>query len=122
LDLVALKYAAQINGMDALCITKLDILDELDEIRVCTSYRSGDQEIDEFHATNRVVESCTPVWKSFPGWKSNTFALRKLGDLPLNARKYLESLEDYLQIPIALISTSPERDDTIIYPAFDSIL
>lgn len=118
LDLVALKYAAQVNGMDMLCITKLDILDELDEIRVCVKYDAD----GHFPASNELLSRCRPVLKTFAGWKSNTFALRKLKDLPLQARNYLNFIEDYLEIPIGLISTSPERDDTIFYPAFDTLL
>ncbi|HEY4492863.1 MAG TPA: adenylosuccinate synthetase, partial [Acidobacteriota bacterium] len=121
LDLVALKYAAQINGMDALAITKLDILDDFDEIRVCVSYDSAAGEIHEYPTSIELLEQCKPVWKSFRGWKSNTYALRKLSDLPAPAREYLEFIEDYLMAPVALISTSPERDDTVFYPAFDTI-
>lgn len=122
LDLVALKYAAQVNGMDMLCITKLDILDELDEIRVCVKYEADGKEVQDFPGSNEFVSRCRPVLKTFAGWKSNTFALRKLKDLPLQARNYLNFVEDYLETPIALISTSPERDDTIFYPAFDTLL
>jgi adenylosuccinate synthase len=121
LDLVALKYAAQINGMDALCITKLDILDEFDEIAACVEYELDGQKENEFPAFNENVEQCKPVFRSFPGWKTNTYGLRKLSDLPSAARKYLEFIEDFLQVPVAMISTSPERDDTIFYPAFDTI-
>ncbi len=121
LDLVALKYAAQINGMDALCITKLDILDEFDEISACIEYELEGQNIHEFPASNEKVEKCKPVLRSFPGWKTNTYGLKKLSELPSPARKYLEFIEDFLQVPVAMISTSPERDDTIFYPAFDTI-
>jgi adenylosuccinate synthase len=122
LDLVQLKYASEVNGMDLLCITKLDILDELDEIRVCTKYEADGKEVREFPASNDLLSRCRPVLKTFTGWKSNTFALRKLADLPTRARDYLAFIEDYLEVPIAMISTSPERDDTIFYPAFDSLL
>jgi len=121
LDLVALKYAAQINGMDALCITKLDILDELDEINVCVAYEIRGERTEEFPASASLTGQCRPVLKSFPGWKSVTYALRELSRLPSNARKYLEFVEEYLRTPVAMISTSPERDDTIFYPAFDTI-
>ncbi len=121
LDLVALKYATQINGMDALCITKLDILDELDEIKVCVAYEIGGQPSDEFPAFADLCGQCKPVLKSFPGWKTTTYALRDLSRLPSNARKYLEFVEEYLRTPVAMISTSPERDDTIFYPAFDTL-
>lgn len=122
LDLVQLKYASQVNGMDLLCITKLDILDELDEIRVCIKYESDGKEVEEFPASNEVLSRCRPIYKNFAGWKRNTFALKKFSDLPAPAREYLAFIEDYLEVPIAMISTSPERDDTIFYPAFDLLL
>jgi adenylosuccinate synthase len=122
IDLVVLKYAVQINGMDALCITKLDILDEQDEIRVCVGYEYNGSKVDQFPASNEVLSQCKPIYKSFAGWKCNTYALRKLADLPVNARKYIEFIEEYLSIPVAMISTSPERDDTVFYPAFDTLL
>jgi adenylosuccinate synthase len=122
LDLVALRYAAQINGMDALCITKLDILDEFDEIAVCVEYDSQSRKIQEFPATNSDVELCQPVLRKFPGWKSNTYGLRKVSELPVQARKYLEFIEEFLKVPVAMISTSPERDDTVFYPAFDTLI
>lgn len=122
LDLVALKYAVQVNGIDVLCITKLDILDELDEIKLCTGYKVADVEIQEFPASLEFLSQCQPVYRSFPGWKTNTFAIRKMEQLPDQARAYLEFLEEYLQVPIALLSTSPERDDTIFFPAFDTLM
>ncbi len=122
LDLIALKYPVQINGLDALCITKLDILDELDEIQLCVGYRSQDGEVTDFPASLDILSGCVPIYKRFEGWKSNTFAIRKLDDVPKKARHYLEFIEEYLQVPIALLSTSPERDDTIFYPSFDTLL
>lgn len=123
LDLIALKYAVQINGLDALCITKLDILDALDEIQLCTGYRSKDgSEVKDFPASLDLLAECAPVYKKFEGWKSNTFAIRKLEDVPQLARQYLQFIEEYLQVPIAMLSTSPERDDTIFYPSFDTLL
>jgi adenylosuccinate synthase len=122
LDLVALNYASQINAMDALCITKLDILDEFDEIAACVEYDLDGRMIHEFPAANDDVERCKPVFRTFPGWKTNTYGLRKLADLPRNARLYMEFIEEFLKVPVAMISTSPERDDTIFYPSFDTLM
>ena len=122
IDLVALKYAAQVNAMDALCITKLDILDVFDEIGLCVEYELDGKKVYTFPASNEDVERCKPVFRTFPGWKSNTFGLRKLADLPAKAKTYLEFIEEFLRIPVAMISTSPERDDTIFYPAFNTLL
>jgi adenylosuccinate synthase len=121
LDLVALKYATQISGMDALCITKLDILDAFDEIAAAVEYDIQGNRTREFPASCDDVESCSVVLRKFPGWKTNTFGIRTIQDLPTNARKYLDFIEDYLQVPVAMLSTSPERDDTIFFPAFDTI-
>jgi adenylosuccinate synthase len=68
------------------------------------------------------VERCKPVFQKYPGWKSDTYGLKNLEDLPINARKYLEFIEEFLRVPVAMISTSPERDDTIFYPAFDTLI
>lgn len=122
IDLVGLKYAIQINGMDALCITKLDILDELPEVRACVGYEIDGNEVTDLPACNEIVQKCRPVWKTFEGWKTNTYALRKIADLPAKARKYLDFLEEFLHTPIALLSTSPERDDTVFYPTFDTLI
>jgi adenylosuccinate synthase len=119
IDLVALKYAIQINGMDALCITKLDILDELAEVNACVGYEIDGKEITSFPA---YLENCRPVLKTFDGWKSNTYGLRKIVDLPSKAREYLDFLEEFLHTPVALLSTSPERDDTVFFPAFDTLI
>ena len=121
LDLIQLKYAAQINGMDALCITKLDVLDDLDEIKVCVRYELNGSEVLDLPACEVELDHCKPVYQTFPGWKSNTHAVNKLEGLPAKARKYLEFVEDRLEMSIALLSTSPERDDTIFYPAFDTL-
>jgi adenylosuccinate synthase len=121
IDLVALKYAIQINGMDALCITKLDILDELDEVSACVAYEINGSESQEFPACASDQENCRPVLKTFTGWKSNTYGTRKPAELPAGARRYLDFVEEFLQTPIAMLSTSPERDDTIFFPAFDTI-
>jgi adenylosuccinate synthase len=107
--------------MDALCITKLDVLDELEEIRVWTRYDLNGSEVVDFPASEESLENCKPVYQTFSGWKTNTHAVNKLEGLPGKARTYLEFIENFLQIPIALLSTSPERDDTIFYPAFDTL-
>ncbi len=107
--------------MDALCITKLDILDELDEVSACVAYEINGSESQEFPACASDQENCRPVLKTFTGWKSNTYGTRKPAELPAGARRYLDFVEEFLQTPIAMLSTSPERDDTIFFPAFDTI-
>jgi len=113
-DAVATRYAAELNGFDSLALTKLDVLDELDEVRVCTGYRIGDEPIDTFPAVSHDLRMIRPVYETLPGWKSPTLGVTKLAGLPENARRYVEFLSNSIGVEIGLISTGPERDQTII--------
>lgn len=112
-DAVIGRYAVRINGMDALAMTKLDVLDHLDEIRICTAYRYEDQILEEFPPFLHVIEAVEPVYEVLPGWKTSTFGLTKYEQLPLNACRYIERIETLLQTPIRILSTSADRDGTI---------
>jgi adenylosuccinate synthase len=113
-DAVATRYAAELNGFDSLALTKLDVLDELDEVKVCTSYTIGDQPIDTFPAVSHDLRMIRPVYETLPGWNSPTLGVTKLAGLPENARRYVEFLSNSIGVEIGLISTGPERDQTII--------
>jgi adenylosuccinate synthase len=113
-DSVVVRYAKRINGLDALAITKLDILDCLDEIRICTHYEYQGKRIDEFPGELSMLEECKPVYETMPGWKQSTQGTSRIEDLPANARKYLARLEDLSRTPVAMISTGPERSSTIL--------
>ena len=113
-DAVATRYAAELNGFDSLALTKLDVLDELDEVRVCTGYTIGDEPIDTFPAVSHDLRMIRPVYENLPGWKSPTLGVTKLTGLPENARRYVEFLSNSIGVEIGLISTGPERDQTII--------
>jgi adenylosuccinate synthase len=113
-DSVVVRYANRINGLDALAITKLDVLDSLDEIEVSTHYEYRGERMDEFPGELSTLEKCKPVYRTLPGWKSSTRGLSRLGDLPPNARKYLETLEELCATPIEMVSTGPERSATIV--------
>jgi adenylosuccinate synthase len=108
------RYAVRINGLDCLAITKLDVLDEFDEISVCVAYELDGQEIRDFPSNSRVFAKCRPVYKSLPGWKTSTQDCKSLADLPLEAQNYLKFLEDLLEIPIAIVSLGASRGQTII--------
>ena len=113
-DAVAARYANRVNGFDTIALTKLDVLDELDEIPVCTGYRVGGETLTEFPADLSVLESCEPVYETLPGWKSPTPGTRDWGELPEAARTYVERLSELAGAEIGLVSTSPEREDTLI--------
>jgi adenylosuccinate synthase len=112
LDLPALRYAVRVNGLDALAITKLDVLTGLDEVKVCVAYetkngRTADLPMDE-------LDTVKPVYQSFPGWKQELGAARAMGDLPKEARAYLEFVEREAECPYILVSVGPGREETIV--------
>ena len=114
-DAVVVRYAARINGLDALALTKLDVLDGLDELKLCTGYRIGGRTVTEFPAD---LAACTyePVYESLPGWKEPTRGARDFDELPAEARRYVARLEEVSGVPIAIVSTGSDRDETIIRP------
>jgi len=114
LDAAALKRAIIINGISGLCITKLDVLDGLQEIKVCTGYRLHGQDVDILPLDADDIAACEPVYETFPGWEGSTFGLTRWDDLPLNARRYLERVQAFIGAPIDMVSTGPDRDHTIL--------
>ncbi len=113
LDLVALKHAVRVNGLNGIIITKLDVLDNLEEIKVCIAYECKGRRIDYFPATLSELEECKPVYKSFKGWLKNTRGLKDPEGLPELAVDYIRFIEDYTGVPIILLSTGPEREEYI---------
>jgi len=113
LDLPALQYAARINGLDQLVITKLDVLDGFDEIRVAESYQPGGRAATGFPSSARALEAVRPRWRSFPGWRSSTSQARRWDDLPPQARAYLEWIEERVGVPITTVSVGAGRDAEI---------
>jgi adenylosuccinate synthase len=113
-DAVAVRYGVRINGLDALALTKLDVLDGLSTIEICTAYRCGTRTLNEFPSDVGQLAACTPVYESMPGWSTPTRGIRRFGDLPANARRYVARLEEISGVPAAIVSTGSERDDTIV--------
>jgi adenylosuccinate synthase len=113
-DAVAVRYAARVNGLDALVITKLDVLDELDELSVCTAYRCGGQTLTDFPSDLALLAQCEPIYETLPGWDAPTKGVRRFADLPENAKRYLAFLEQASGVPAAIVSTGSDRHDTII--------
>jgi adenylosuccinate synthase len=110
LDLPALRYAARVNGLTRLVVTKLDVLDAFDEILVAESYESGGAPVRGFPASASAMEKCRPVWRRFPGWKSSTEGVRRWADLPDAAKRYLEWIEREVGVPISSVSVGRARD------------
>ncbi len=114
LDLAALRRSLQLNGVDGLCITKLDVLDGMEEIRLATSYRMDGHALELIPTGAEAVARCTPVYETLPGWQESTVGARTFAALPLNARAYLERIEKLTGVPISMVSTGPDRDETIL--------
>ena len=114
LDIPALTRSLQLNGVDGLCITKLDVLDGMREIRICTSYTVRGDPVALLPSGADAVAECVPVYESLPGWSESTVGVRTIEALPANARKYLERIEALTRAPIAMVSTGPDRDETIL--------
>lgn len=113
-DSVVVRYANRINGLDALGITKLDVLDGLEEIKVCTKYRYREEILDEFPGELSTLERCEPIYETMPGWSEPTKGVTKFEALPANAKRYLDFLEELCGVPIEMVSTGPDRDSTIV--------
>ncbi len=114
LDLVALRRAVILNSLSGICLTKLDVMDTLAEVKVCIAYELDGERLDAPPASADEVARCTPVYETLPGWQTTTAGVRTYAELPALAQHYLTYLEERLGVPLALISTGAERDDTII--------
>ena len=112
-DAVVVRYAARINGLDALALTKLDVLDGLDELKICTGYRVAGRTITEFPA-DLSAGTYEAVYESLPGWKEPTRGARDFDELPTEARRYIARLEEASGVPAAIVSTGSDREETII--------
>ncbi len=113
-DAVALRRSVQINSVTGLCITKLDVMDGLDTIRICTGYKTADGLRDTPPVGAEAFESCEPVYEDLPGWSESTVGVKDYDALPANARAYLKRIEEVTGVPIDIISTGPDRNETIV--------
>jgi adenylosuccinate synthase len=113
-DAVVARYGARINGLDALALTKLDVLDGLERIEICTAYTCGGRRLTEFPSDLSQLAACEPVYESMPGWTTPTAGVRTFADLPENARRYIARLEEVSGVSAAIVSTGSERADTIL--------
>lgn len=114
LDTAVVKYAAMLNSLDYLAITRLDILDDLDTIKICTGYRYNGQLLPEYPASLEVLEQVEPVYEDMPGWKTDISACKTYDELPEAARKYVERISELVGVPLGIVSVGPNRSQTII--------
>lgn len=114
LDLVALKYAATINGMNSIALTKIDVLSNFNEIKICIKYKINGKETTEFPSDNFIFERVVPIYKTFHGWEKSLSGISSYGELPKETKEYIKFIEDFIEIPVKIISTSPDRADTIL--------
>ena len=112
-DAVALREAVRTNGMTGLAITKMDVLNELETIRVCTAYDCDGKRLETFPRDAEVLSRCTPLYEDLPGWQSDISGAQNIADLPEKARAYLRKLEEFTGCPVILVSVGPRRDQTI---------
>ena len=113
-DGVLVKQTIKISGIDGIALTKLDVLDDLDEIKICIQYYLDGKKIDYFPASVEDQYKIKPIYKTFPGWKKSTNGIKNIEELPDNAKKYIFAVEEFIGTKISSISTSPEREDTIL--------
>ncbi|WP_027793546.1 adenylosuccinate synthase [Paraburkholderia acidipaludis] len=114
LDAAALRRSIQINGVTGLCITKLDVLDGLDEVKLCVGYKVSGKDVDILPRGASQVAECEPVYETFPGWKESTIGITQWDALPKSAQAYLTRVQEVAGVPIDMVSTGPDRDETIL--------
>jgi adenylosuccinate synthase len=108
-DAMLVRHAARVNGLSSLILTKLDVLDEFEEIQLCTGYTYQGKPLDHFPASLRVLEQCEPVYETWPGWRESTGGARQFSDLPANARAYIERLEEVTELSSGLFGRPVPR-------------
>lgn len=113
-DAAAMRKSVQVNSLTGLCLTKLDVLDGLDEIKICVGYEYDGGKWDIPPADSSVYEDCVPIYETMPGWQDTTFGVTDESQLPKQARDYLSKIESLLQVPVVLLSTGPQRHETIV--------
>lgn len=113
-DAVALRRAVEISSISGLCLTKLDVLDGIERIRVCVGYEIDGQPVKTAPLSAETYARCVPVYEEVSGWSGSTVGIRQLEDLPIEARRYIQRIEELVGVPVDIISTGPDRDETIV--------
>jgi adenylosuccinate synthase len=114
LDTVLLRNSVRLNGLSSVAITKLDVLGELDSLKICTAYDYNGRQLNEFPASLDVLADCKPIYETLPGWPEDISGIKKFDELPQNVKNYLKRIEDLIQTPVSIVSVSPERDATMV--------
>lgn len=114
LDLALLRKSIQINSITGICLTKLDVLDGLETVRLCTGYRLNGEVLPTPPVDTYAFAQCEPIYEDLPGWQESTQGATELNKLPANARRYLDRIEEIIGIPIAILSTGPDREETVM--------
>ena len=113
-DAVMVRQANAVAGITGVALTKLDVLDGFETLKICIGYEVDGRMLDHFPSDAAAQAACTPVYEEMPGWSESTYGARSWADLPANAVKYIRRVEELTRTPVTLLSTSPERDDTIL--------
>ena len=113
-DGVLVRQTIKISGINGIALTKLDVLDELDEIKMCVEYKLNEKKIDYLPASAEDQFNIIPIYKTFPGWRKSTKGIKNIDDLPEEAKNYVYAIEDFIGAKVSSVSTSPEREDTIL--------
>ena len=113
-DAALLKRSIQINGVSGMCLTKLDVLDGIDSLKICTGYTLGGKQVDIFPVGAEDAARCEPIYEEMPGWKESTIGAKSLASLPATARAYIKRIEELVGVPIDMVSTGPDREETIV--------
>jgi adenylosuccinate synthase len=114
LDLVAVRYAAALGGVDEVTVMLLDVLSTLDELKICVAYELDGERIAHFPGDAFLLERCKPVYETLPGWKKDIAAARKPADLPALARRYIDRIAEVVQLPVSIVSVGPDREQTVL--------
>ena len=113
-DGVLVRQTIKVSGINGIALTKLDVLDELEEIKMCVEYELNGKKINYLPASVEDQLKIKPIYKTFPGWKKSTKGIKNIDELPQEAKDYIYAIEDFIEAKISSISTSPEREDTIL--------
>ena len=108
------RYTSRLNGVTSAALTRLDVLSQFDTVKVCTAYELNGERVTTLPAALRDAEAVTPIYEELPGWKQDVSGVRKLGDLPTEARQFVRRIEQFLGAPIDMISVGPQRDQVIV--------
>ncbi|MGD8523011.1 MAG: adenylosuccinate synthase [Desulfobacterales bacterium] len=114
LDTVLLRNSARLNGLSSIAITKLDVLGEIESLKICSGYEYKGKRMDDFPASLNVLAECKPIYETLPGWPEDISGIKDFDDLPQNVKKYLKRVEELVETPISIVSVSPERDATMV--------